>query len=125
MKSFRMKLTMIGRVFDFHLKSTEYGTQHCLLRCHQKAVPLCQTQQMELNHLEDICPLRRAKKDHSNRLFHSMQLLKTIILSSGTWNLIAVTLILLLLCRSFLTKQSAETGVITQPNIPTMKFQSP
>ena len=28
-----------------------YDTQHCLLRCHQRAVPLCQTQQMESNHL--------------------------------------------------------------------------
>ena len=68
---------MIGRVLDFGSKSTEYGTQHCLLKCHRRAVPLCQTQQMELNHLEDICPLRRAKRDHSNRLFPSMQLLRT------------------------------------------------
>ena len=56
------ELTMIGRVLDFGSKNTEYGTQHCLLRCHRRAVPLCQTQQMELNHLEGICPLRRAKK---------------------------------------------------------------
>ena len=119
------ELTMIGRILDFGSKNTEYGTQHCLLRCHRKAVPLCQTQQMESNHLEGICPLRRAKKDHSNRLFLSTQLLKTITRSSGIWSLIVVTSILLLLCRSFLTKQSAATGVTTQPSIQTMKSLSP
>ena len=90
------ELTMIGRILDFGSKSTEYGTQHCLLRCHQRAVPLCQTQQMESNHLEDICPLRKAKRDHSNRLFHNMHLLRTIIRFSGIWGPIVVTLILLL-----------------------------
>ena len=35
---------------DFGSKNTELGTQHCLLRCHRKAVPLCQTQQMESKH---------------------------------------------------------------------------
>ena len=55
---------------------TVYGTQHCLLRCHQRAVPLCQTQQMESNHLETICPLRRARKDLLNRLFPSYATLK-------------------------------------------------
>ena len=118
------EFTMIGRILDFGSKNTEYGTQHCLLRCHRRAVPLCQTQQMELNHLEGICPLRRAKKDRSNRLFLSMQLLRTITRSSGIWSLIGVTSILLLLCRSFLTKQSAETGVTIQPSIQTMKSPS-
>ena len=113
-----MSFSMIGRILDFGSKSTELGTQHCLLKCHRRAVPLCQTQQMESNHLEDICPLRRAKKDHSNRLFPSTQLLRTITRSSGIWSLIVVTSILLLLCRSFLTKQSAETGVTIQSSIP-------
>ena len=66
--------------------------------------------------------IKKSKKDHSNKLFLNMQLLKTITHSSGIWSLITVTSILLLLCRSSLIKQSAETGVIIQNNIPTMKF---
>ena len=69
--------------------------------------------------------IKKSKRDHSNRLFPSMQLLRTITRSSGIWSLIGVTLILLLLCRSFLTKQSAETGVTIQNSIPTMKYPSP
>ena len=87
---------MIGRVFEHGLLPTELGTQHCLLKCHRRAVPLCQTQQMELSHLEDICPLRKAKKDHSNRLFRNTRLLRTIIPFCGTCLITLGILILLL-----------------------------
>ena len=53
---------MIGKVLGHLSMSSVYGTQHCPHRCLQRAVPLCQTQQMELNHLEDTCPLRSPKK---------------------------------------------------------------
>jgi len=90
MKFHRRSYNMIGRVYDRLYPPTDLDTQHCLLRCHQKAVPLCQTQQMELSHLETICPLRRAKRVRSSRLSHSMVLLKTTILFFGTWLLIVV-----------------------------------
>ena len=38
------------------------GTQHCPHRCHRRAVPLCQTQQMESNLLETTCPLKNQRK---------------------------------------------------------------
>ena len=43
--------------------------QHCPHRCLQRAVPLCQTQLMELNHLETTCPLRSPRKGLLSRLF--------------------------------------------------------
>ena len=49
-----------------------------------------------IGHLETICPLRRAKRDHSNRLSHNITILKTIILSFGIWSPIVVILMLLL-----------------------------
>ena len=71
--SSQMSFTMIGRVLGHKLINTELGTQHCPHRCLQRAVPLCQTQQMELNHLEDTCPLRSPKKGLLSRLFHNME----------------------------------------------------
>ena len=53
---------MIGKVLEHLSPNTVLGTQHCLHKCHQRAVPLCQTQQMESNHLETICPLKRARR---------------------------------------------------------------
>ena len=53
---------MIGRVLGPTFLNMEYGTQHCPHKCLQRAVPLCQMQPTESNHLEDTCPLRRAKK---------------------------------------------------------------
>ena len=88
--------TMIGRIFETTLFYTEYGTQHCPHRCLQRAVPLCQMPQMESNHLERTCPLKRARREPSSRLFHNTQLLKTIIRFFGIWSPIMVILILLL-----------------------------
>ena len=97
MRSLVLNTNMIGKVLEHLSPSTAiYGTQHCLLRCHQRAVPLCQTQQMESSYLETICPLKRAKKDRSNRLFLNMELLKTIIRFFGIWSPIVVMLMLLL-----------------------------
>ena len=53
---------MIGRVLEHLSWSSDSGTARCPHRCLRRAVPLCQTQQMESNHLETTCPLRRAKK---------------------------------------------------------------
>ena len=53
-------------------RNTGYGTAHCPHRCLQRAVPLCRTQQMVSSHLEDTCPLRKAKKGLLSRLFHSI-----------------------------------------------------
>ena len=76
-------LHMIGNLLEWLSPPMDYGTQHCLLRCHRRAVPLCQTQQMELNHLETICPLRKARRAPLNRLSRLIKRLKIIILSSG------------------------------------------
>jgi len=54
--------------------NTVSGTQHCPHKCLRRAVPLCQTQQMESNLLEDTCPLKNQRKDLLSRLFHSMEL---------------------------------------------------
>ena len=77
------ELNMIGKVLEHLSTPMVLGTQHCLLRCHQRAVPLCQTQQMELNHLETICPLRRVRKDPLSRLSRLIKRLKTITHYSG------------------------------------------
>ena len=45
------------------------STAHCPHRCLRRAVPLCQMQPMESNHLETTCPLRNQRKDHLRRLF--------------------------------------------------------
>ena len=42
--------------------NTVYGTQHCPHKCLRRAVPLCQTQQMELNHLERYLSVKKVKK---------------------------------------------------------------
>ncbi len=52
--------------------NTVLGTQHCPHRCLQRAVPLCQMQQTESNHLEDSCPLKNQNKDLLSRLFRSI-----------------------------------------------------
>ena len=49
------------------------GTQHCPHRCHRRAVPLCQTQQMESNLLETTCPLKNQRKGLLSRWFHLME----------------------------------------------------
>ena len=67
---------MIGNLLEHLSPPTDYDTQHCLPRCHRRAVPLCQTQQMELNHLETICPLRRARRGPLKQIVPSYQTLK-------------------------------------------------
>ena len=47
-------------------------TQHCPHKCLRRAVPLCQTQQMESNHLEITCPLKNQRKGLLNKLFPPM-----------------------------------------------------
>ena len=47
-------------------------TALCPHKCLRRAVPLCQMQQMESNLLETTCPLRRARRDLSSRLFRRM-----------------------------------------------------
>ena len=49
-----------------------FGTARCPHKCLQRAVPLCQTQLMESNHLADTCPLRNPRKDLLSRLFRSI-----------------------------------------------------
>ena len=44
----------------------------------------------------DYLSIKKSKRDHSNRLSHNMDLLKTIILFFGIWSPIVVTLMLLL-----------------------------
>ena len=53
---------------------TVSGTQHCPHKCLQRAVPLCQMQPMESNHLETTCPLRSQKKDLLSRLFQAIRI---------------------------------------------------
>ena len=84
MRSVHSLSNTIGNRLESRFWLTDYGTQHCLLRCHLKARPLCQTQQMESSHLETICPLRRVRKDPLSRLYRLTQVLKTITHFSGT-----------------------------------------
>ena len=67
---------MIGKVLEYLSPSLDCDTQHCLLRCHQRAVPLCQTQQMESSHLETICPVKKSKNGPLKQIVPSYQTLK-------------------------------------------------
>jgi hypothetical protein len=83
MKLLHIFFNMIGRVLESRFWLTDYDTQHCPHRCLRRAVPLCQTQQMESSHLETICPLRRVRKDPLSRLYRLIKHLKTITHYSG------------------------------------------
>ena len=63
------ELRMIGRVLGHLSMNMDYGTARCPHKCLQRAVPLCQTQPMESNHLVTSCPLRNPRKVHLSRLF--------------------------------------------------------
>ena len=52
---------MIGHLLGILSPPMDCDTQHCLLRCHRRAVPLCQTQQMELS-TEDFLSTKKSKK---------------------------------------------------------------
>ncbi|BCU93885.1 MAG: hypothetical protein CM15mV3_1710 [Caudoviricetes sp.] len=57
--------------------SSDSGTARCPHKCLQRAVPLCQTQPMELNHLEHTCPLRSQRKDLSKQIVPQYNSFKT------------------------------------------------
>ena len=105
---------------------SEYGLRHSTLSAQMpsesSSVVSNATNGIEA-HLETICPLKRARKDHSNRLSLNIKVSRTTILFSGTCLAILVTLISLLLSRSSSTKQSLETGPTIQRSMPTMKSQ--
>ena len=86
---------MIGNLLG-HL-SMEYGlgTQHCPHKCHRRAVPLCQTQQMESNLLEDTCPLRKAKKGPLKQIVPQYTSLKNNY--TLLWDMPPIVVILILL----------------------------
>ncbi|BCU94488.1 MAG: hypothetical protein CM15mV5_1480 [uncultured marine virus] len=67
---------MIGILYGITLRSSDLGTPHCQHRCHQRAVPLCQTQQTESNHQEIICPLRSQRKGPLKQVVPSYGTLK-------------------------------------------------
>ena len=51
-------------------------TQHCLLRCHRRAVPLCQTQQMESSSPRDYLSVKKSKKGPLKQVVPQYQSLK-------------------------------------------------
>ena len=85
MNSVAQNWIMIGILYAMTSKSSVLDTQHCQHKCHRRVVPLCQTQQMESNHQEIICPLRSQRKDLLSKLFHLMGLWRTTTLSYGRW----------------------------------------
>ena len=103
-----------------------HGLRHSTLSAQmlQRAVPLCQMLPTGSNLLADTCPLRRVKRDLSNRSSLSIIPTKAIILSSGTCLIILGISMLLLSCKNSLTRRSVETGVTIQKTIPTMKYPS-
>ena len=113
-----MTFHLIGELYGKRSDSMDYDIQHCLLKCHRRAVPLCQTQQMESNHLEGICPLRKARRDRLNRSYRNTRLLRTIIPFCGICLTTLGILILLLWCRSSLTRQFLQlvSNPLNYPN---------
>ena len=67
---------MIGRVLGHLSMNMDYGTARCPHKCLQRAVPLCQTQPMESNHLVTSCPLRNPRKEYLKQIVPSYQTLK-------------------------------------------------
>ena len=57
-----MSWFMIGSLLEHLSWNTDCDTARCPHKCLRRAVPLCQMPQMELNHLEDTCPLRNQKE---------------------------------------------------------------
>ena len=116
---------MIGNLLDLS-KNTESGTQHCPHKCLRKQFRCVKRNKWNRTHLEDICPLRSQRKDHSNRLFLLSTLKRITIRCSGIClSPMRDILILLLLCKSSLIKRSVVTGVIIHSIIQTMRFLFP
>ena len=53
---------MIGKLLGDLSWNMDSDTAHCPHKCLQRAVPLCQMPQTELNHLETTCPLKSRRK---------------------------------------------------------------
>ena len=69
MKLLYQNISVIGKVLENLSWSSDYGTARCPHRCLRRAVPLCQTQQTESNHLATTCPLKNQRKDLLSKLF--------------------------------------------------------
>ena len=67
---------MIGSLLEHLSMNSVSDTALCPHKCLQRAVPLCQMQQMESNHLEITCPLKNQRKGLLSRLFHPTPSLK-------------------------------------------------
>jgi hypothetical protein len=76
MKLQPLHTSMIGNHLENQSWNMVLGTQHCPHRCHRRAVPLCQMQPMESNHLVDTCPLRKSKKGPLKQIVPQYQTLK-------------------------------------------------
>src|SRR5210317_898635 len=121
MKFHQSICSMIGKLYEPTFQHTDCDIALCPHKCLLKAVPLCQMPQTELSHLEITCPLRRARRDPLNRLFHSTTLLKIITLYFGICLTIAAILMWSQSCKSSSIKPSVETGLTTPKTTPTMK----
>tara|TARA_B100000424_G_scaffold246444_1_gene218115 strand:- start:110 stop:301 length:192 start_codon:yes stop_codon:yes gene_type:complete len=60
---------MIGYVYSLIADNTLLGTAHCPHRCFNRPEPLCRTAPEESKHLDNSCPLRKAKNNILRKLF--------------------------------------------------------
>ena len=87
---------MIGSLLEHLSMSSDSDTALCPHKCLQRAVPLCQMQQMESNLLETTCPLRSRRRGLLNRLFRVQYLKNNYTLlwdmpnNTGYINVVAV-----------------------------------
>ena len=67
---------MIGKVLEYLSPNTDLALNIVCSDAIRATVPLCQTQQMESNHLEGICPLKRARSVPLKQIVPGYQHLK-------------------------------------------------
>ncbi len=90
MKFVVRNLHMIGIVYGHLSTPTVLGTQHCRHKCLQRAVPLCQMQQMESNLLETTCPLKNLRRDRLKPIVYYIdpgipEPIRSAVIEGGKW----------------------------------------